>query len=339
MKITLETRGTPVSFQTTAGERILHAGLTQGISLPYECATGTCGQCRAKLCSGEVEELWPEAPGNALIKRDKGEILTCQAAAQEECTLSILHTLTPLPNRPSLMQGVISELTPLARDVIRLKISLSQPMTFLAGQFAVLSIGAVRGPRAYSLACSGPAGILEFLVKRKPNGHMTQWLFETARTGSPIDVFGPLGNAVYREDQDEELLLISGSSGLSSSLSILRTGMKNGHLRQHQAYVFFGVRTAADLFYVDELAEIARNEPNVTVTICLSDEPSSQLRQDNIRFASGFVHETVRGHLVNRPQNTTAFLAGPPPMVDATIRVLMSECKIPATKIRYDKFS
>ena len=39
------------------------AGLKAGFPLPYECASGTCGACRASLVSGEVRELWARAPG------------------------------------------------------------------------------------------------------------------------------------------------------------------------------------------------------------------------------------------------------------------------------------
>ena len=38
-------------------------------------------------------------------------------------------------------------------------------------------------------------------------------------------------------------------------------------------------------------------------------------------------------------QNVRAYLAGPPPAVDASIRMLLLEAKLPADNIRYDKFS
>jgi toluene monooxygenase electron transfer component len=40
-----------------------------------------------------------------------------------------------------------------------------------------------------------------------------------------------------------------------------------------------------------------------------------------------------------RFQNVRAYLAGPPPAVDAAIRFLLLEAKLTADNIRYDKFS
>jgi toluene monooxygenase electron transfer component len=38
-------------------------------------------------------------------------------------------------------------------------------------------------------------------------------------------------------------------------------------------------------------------------------------------------------------QNVRAYVAGPPPSVDASIRMLLLQAKLPADNIRYDKFS
>ena len=58
MKITLETKANNFSFDCQLGERILYAGLRQGLTLPYKCGTGTCGTCRARAKSGKVINTW-----------------------------------------------------------------------------------------------------------------------------------------------------------------------------------------------------------------------------------------------------------------------------------------
>ena len=37
--------------------------------------------------------------------------------------------------------------------------------------------------------------------------------------------------------------------------------------------------------------------------------------------------------------DTTAYLAGPPPMVESAMRMLMTEARLPPSRIRFDKFS
>ena len=61
MRIQINARNRAYHFEAKAGARMLYAGLAAGINLPYECGSGTCGTCRARLISGEVDDLWPEA--------------------------------------------------------------------------------------------------------------------------------------------------------------------------------------------------------------------------------------------------------------------------------------
>ncbi len=60
-----------------AVERILDAALRSRSDVPFACAGGVCGTCRAKLCAGTVEM----AANYALEpdELDAGYILTCQA--------------------------------------------------------------------------------------------------------------------------------------------------------------------------------------------------------------------------------------------------------------------
>jgi toluene monooxygenase electron transfer component len=43
--------------------------------------------------------------------------------------------------------------------------------------------------------------------------------------------------------------------------------------------------------------------------------------------------------MVGSYKNVRAYVAGPPPAVDATIRVLLLDAKLTTDNIRYDKFS
>ena len=88
MRITVKARGGEGEFECEPGEKILHAGLRSGVELPYECGTGTCGTCKARLVSGRVESEWPEAPGSRYLK-DPAELLMCQCVAREDCALEV----------------------------------------------------------------------------------------------------------------------------------------------------------------------------------------------------------------------------------------------------------
>ena len=72
MKITVQANSGEFSFECEATERLLYAGLTQGLRLPYECATGTCGTCRGRVVQGSTLVEWDEAPGFARLEARQG---------------------------------------------------------------------------------------------------------------------------------------------------------------------------------------------------------------------------------------------------------------------------
>src|SRR5262245_66539844 len=89
VRVLVRSKAQPCSFEVAPGEAILHAGLRSGLVLPYECGTGTCGTCKARLVDGDVHSLWPEAPGQAGLKRDVGEFLMCQCVARADVVIEV----------------------------------------------------------------------------------------------------------------------------------------------------------------------------------------------------------------------------------------------------------
>src|SRR5258708_20262155 len=89
MKIAVETNSGVFEFECEVPEKLLNAGLTRGLTLPYECATGTCGTCRGRIMQGSAHIDWDQAPGFAKLKRDKGDVLMCQARPSSDCLVRV----------------------------------------------------------------------------------------------------------------------------------------------------------------------------------------------------------------------------------------------------------
>jgi toluene monooxygenase electron transfer component len=51
------------------------------------------------------------------------------------------------------------------------------------------------------------------------------------------------------------------------------------------------------------------------------------------------VHEVAAQAMAGRYTDAIAYVAGPPPMVDGALRVLIVQAGLSAQQIRYDKFS
>jgi toluene monooxygenase electron transfer component len=348
MKITIQANSGEFSFECGASERILYAGLGQGLRLPYECATGTCGTCRGRLVQGSTLIEWDEAPGYAKLKRAKGDVLMCQSRPDGDCILRVPANLAAADpssaTLPQHRQGRIAQAHRLVPDVIEIDVALSQPITFDAGQFVVLEVPGVRGGRAYSMVnYRRDCERLTFVIKQKPGGGFSDWLFGSDVVGAELDLFGPLGAATFRPAEGRSILCIAGGSGIAGMLAILEHARCENYFRQHEGHVFFGVRGLADGFYLRELADhIAAAGSKLSVTLALSHEPApSHVHPHfpNIRLATGMVTDVMSHEMAGRYDGTVSFIAGPTPMVDEALRLLLRVARQPAAFVRYDKYT
>jgi toluene monooxygenase electron transfer component len=343
MRIQVNARNRGFEFDARPSENVLYAGLRAGVDLPYECGTGTCGTCKAKIVTGRVRDGWPQAPGKKFVKPEQGEFLMCQCAAEESLTLEVskfVYAMEPGACVPQAGSGIVHRPRRLTHDVMRFSLELERPRDYDAGQFVLLAPPGVAGFRGYSM-CNFARGSqsLEFVVKRKPDGGFSEWLFGADRDGERLELFGPLGRATFDPALDKNLLCIAGGSGIAGIMAILSRAAASRYFERHRAWVFFGVRTMRDAFFLQELSEYAAN---VEITIALSDEEVPEAaRRDwpRLHFAHGMVHEVAKRAMAGKCQNVRAYVAGPPPAVDAAIRVLLLEAKLTTDNIRYDKYS
>ncbi len=347
MKILVSAKNQAYSFECLPGEKILYAGLRSGIALPYECGSGTCGTCKARLAAGDVADEWPEAPGRALLRRAAGEFLMCQCVARTDCSLEIANIVKPIPPSaciPFHVGAAVRGHRLLTHDVAAVDLELGQPIDFEAGQFMMLSVPNIAGYRAYSMVnFDRRARRLRFVVKKKPGGRVSEWLVNDGVEDARVALFGPLGAATFHPDIARPLLCIAGGSGIAGMMSILTRACQERYFERYHGDVFFGVRTARDVFFLDELAVFKAQYPErLELTVALSDEdvpPSLPATHPEFAVAKGFVHAVAGERMKGRFQNVRAYVAGPPPMVDATLRMLLLEGRLSTDNIRYDKFS
>lgn len=338
--------GVSAAFSAAPGERLLHAGLAAGYGLPHECASGTCGSCKALVVNGRVERLWPEAPGTKSCRKEN-EVLLCQSAADEnEVELSLRSAfIAPCEPPCGKTSGVISLSKILTPEVALFEVRLGGAMAYRPGQFALLSGFGIEGPRAYSMIRDEPRDRLNFLV-RKGSGAFTKALFEGG-TAMPVTVFGPLGRATFSGHENRPFVALAGGSGIAGILSILHHAQREGHYRNHASSLFFGLRNQEESYLLGELSEAAAQSGNkLKVTVVFSDAPCTadfSARYPLLRFSHGFVSDAFSRSFAQEQgpadmEHPIYFVAGPPPMVNATMRALMIEAKVNPAEIRYDRF-
>jgi toluene monooxygenase electron transfer component len=267
----------------------------------------------------------------------------CQFKGETECVLrvpgNVAASTRPVP-KPT--KGRIAKQALLTADVMQIDLHVPEPMHFDAGQFAVLTHGDTTGGRAYSMVNHTQGALtLEFVVKKKQGGALTEWLFAADRTKEQLGVFGPLGRATFDPAKDADLVCIAGGSGIAGILSIMAHATACGHFKRHSGRVFFGVRSLADGFYLDRFSHyVTQANGALEVVLALSDEAAvSPIHPQftNLKIVTGLVHDVADRMLDLVCGPITPFVAGPPLMVDGAIRTLIAH-GVPSTQIRYDKF-
>jgi len=347
VKIQVNAKNRMHSFESAESDLILLSGLCNAVDLPYECGTGTCGTCKAKLLEGKIDGKWPQAPGHKFLRENSDEFLMCQCVAKSDCTIEVNNVVPAMDTgvcKPTRFDGVIARSKMLTGDVIFLEIETDAPQDFDAGQFIVVAAPNISGFRGYSVVnFDRKTKKIDFLIKKKPGGGISEWLFNSKIDGTRLSMVGPLGKATFYPAIAKNILCIAGGSGVAGMMSIFSRACQENYFQKYRGNLFFGVRTMKDTFFLEELAKFKNAFPDsVHIVIALSDEdvPASAKKDwPALDFDKGFVHEVAGRHMQGKYQDIRAYLAGPPPAVDGALRMLIVQAKLTTDNICYDKFS
>jgi ferredoxin-NADP reductase len=136
---------------------------------------------------------------------------------------------------------------------------------FQPGQYVRVSveIDGVRKTRCYSPACSAHARDrhLELTIKAHHEGEVSRFINRNAHPGMVVGLSQAEGDFALPAERPERLLLISGGSGITPVMSMLRTLCDEGHTGP-VTFLHYAP-TERDVIYGAELAEIAAAHPNV----------------------------------------------------------------------------
>ena len=305
--------------------------------MPYECNVGGCGSCKVELVEGRIDSAWPAAPALSDRDRTKNRVLGCQAHPMENCTIKVRTADQYLPtHRPRRFLGTLTSTNDITHDIREFHMQTAEPLPFLPGQYALLSLPDVAGQRAYSMSnvtTEGDETVWQFQIKRVPAGQGTTVLFDRLRLGDQIGIDGPFGSAYLRKECPRDVVCISGGSGISPMLSIARAMMRSPAMVSRKLHFFYGGRALQDICGEAELREL----PGFAERLFYYPSLSMPDADTNWTGHVGFVHENVLPTIGGNPPEYEYYFAGPPAMTQATQRLLM-QSKVPLTQMHFDQF-
>jgi ferredoxin-NADP reductase len=182
---------------------------------------------------------------------------------------------------------------------------------FRAGQYIQLAveINGVRHTRCYSLASSAHRsdGRVEISVGAHDRGTVSRFLHAEARRGLVVGLSPAQGEFTLPLPRPRRIVFISGGSGITPVLSMLRTLCDEGYSGE-VAFLHYAP-TAAHVGYRAELRRVAAEHPNVRMAIVHTRSDGGDLPG---RFGYDHLAQTASWWT-----EAETYLCGPRPLMDA----------------------
>ncbi|RPA06284.1 NADH:ubiquinone reductase (Na(+)-transporting) subunit F [Gordonia sp. OPL2] len=311
----VEITGADAVLEVGEDQSILDAALRANAWIPHSCTQGTCGTCKLKVLSGSVDH--GDSPEYTLTATERagGLALACMAKPCSDLVVEPTGAVDDgVPHHPLRdFVGEVIELSDIAAGTRRLVVELDEEMTFNAGQYCELLVPGAAVGRQYSMA-NPPSErrCLEFHVKLSPGGLATEgWIFGSLSVGDRIDLRGPLGQFHIVHPQSEPAILVGGGTGLAPLKSIVRHALDNDLVPE--MFLYHGGRRQEDLYDVEFFTDLAARHDHFHYRPALSEETWTG--------ATGLVTDVVLADF-SSCKGLSAFLCGPPAMIEAAVKSL-----------------
>jgi ferredoxin-NADP reductase len=180
-----------------------------------------------------------------------------------------------------------------------------------AGQFVELSveIDGIRETRPYSPASSqhDAAGALELTVSTHPEGKVSRYLRDHARPGMVVGLTQAQGHFALPEPRPERVLLISGGSGITPVIAMLRTLCDEGFAGEIGFLNYARSRKLA--LYGAELDQLVDRRAGLRVA-------RGYTRGRGVPLSGRFQREHLRA-VTSDHTSAATLVCGPPALIDA----------------------
>lgn len=317
---TIDVNGGERVLAGEGGETLLSQLYRHRIYIPSACGgRGTCGACKVRVESGAGPLLPTEEAFLTRGELRQGLRLACQVKLRGDVAIRLPDEWLHVRMFTSVVQRV-TELTPDTRE-LRLRLLEPERMDHLPGQYIQIMAPGPEGPvfRAYSI--SSPPSAKEYvdlIVKRVPGGLCSTWLHRLA-VGDTVRFTGAYGDFRLNEDPRVEVVCVAGGCGIAPVRSIVHDLYQRWPDRRCR--LFFGCKTAQDLYCLEEFRHLAALHPAFTFVAALSEPGAAD---SGWTGETGFIHLVVDRRLEPGPRRQ-AFVCGPPPMNEAVARVLQAK--------------
>ncbi|PWW04689.1 NADH:ubiquinone reductase (Na(+)-transporting) subunit F [Mangrovibacter plantisponsor] len=345
-------------FRAAAGDKLLNTLSGQGIFVSSACGGGgSCGQCRVKIKQGGGDILPTELSHISKREAREGCRLACQVAVKQDMKIELPEEIFGVKKWECEVISNDNKATFIKE--LKLRIPDGEDVPFRAGGYIQIECdphevaysdfdvpekyrgdwdkfnlfryrSVVKEPcvRAYSMAnYPDEKGIIMLNVRiatpppAKPDvppGIMSSYIW-SLKPGDKVTISGPFGE-FFAKETDAEMVFVGGGAGMAPMRSHIFDQLKRLSSKRKISF-WYGARSMREMFYQDEFEQLARDNPNFTFHVALS-EP---LPEDNWTGYTGFIHNVLYENYLRdheAPEDCEFYMCGPPVMNASVIRML-----------------
>jgi Na+-transporting NADH:ubiquinone oxidoreductase subunit F len=357
-----------------ADDKLLGCLASQGIFISSACGGGgTCGQCVVKISEGGGEILPTERTHISRREAREGVRLSCQVAVKQDMKIQVPPEVFETKKWQCKVKSNRNVATFIKELVLELP--TGEEVGFKAGGFIQIEVpphhlkystfdiedeyhedwdkfnlwrfeSIVDEPvvRAFSMAnYPGEKGVIMLNVRvatppprapeGTPPGQVSSYIFDL-KPGDDVTISGPYGE-FFITATESEMVYIGGGAGMAPLRSHMFELFKNLKTDRKVSY-WYGARSLREMFYQEEFEEIAREFPNFSWHVALS-EP---MPEDNWTGYVGFIHQVLMDNYLKdhpAPEDVEYYICGPPMMLQAVLKML-DDLGVESENILFDDF-
>ena len=214
-------------FFVEGNDSLLEAALRAGLALDYGCSAGSCGKCKAKVLSGQVQKTRHSDYALSAADKGAGVVLMCCNTAAVDLVIEAreAHGAGDMPLQN--IEARVKSVTPLAADMrlLHLQTPRSNRLRFLAGQSVALELsGGISASYAVA-SCPCDDRNLQFHVRQRAGDAFAARVFEDLGAADTVRIEGPRGSFVLNEESNRPLVFIAGDTGFAPIKSLIEHAM------------------------------------------------------------------------------------------------------------------
>ena len=213
------------AFYVDGNDTLLEAALRNGVSLNYGCSNGNCGECKARVLSGEVKKVHAHDYVLKETEKDAGVILLCAYAPVNDVVIEAnVAGARDIPVQHLTAKVKSVELFNPHMAALHILAPRSQRLRYLGGQSVDVSIDGVKGHYAIA-SCPCEDRHIEVQIPRRAGDAFAEAVFDTLKTNDTVEMDGPFGEFVLDEDSPRPVIFLAFGAGFAPIKSLIQHAM------------------------------------------------------------------------------------------------------------------